>query len=137
MFAIRRRVQFAETDMAGVMHFANYFRIMEEVEHAFWRSVDSSVHRKSGDFTVSWPRVRAHCEYLSPVRFEEELDITLTVARVGEKSVEYSVEFSSGGRAVARGNVTAVCCRVSDVFEAIAIPGDARAALEALKASDT
>ena len=36
-FEMTRRVQFAETDMAGVMHFANYFRLIEEVEHAFYR----------------------------------------------------------------------------------------------------
>ena len=36
-FTIKRRVQFSETDMAGIMHFANYFRLMEEVEHAFLR----------------------------------------------------------------------------------------------------
>jgi acyl-CoA thioesterase FadM len=38
-FSINRRVQFAETDMAGIVHFSNYFRWMEEVEHAFFRSV--------------------------------------------------------------------------------------------------
>ena len=31
-FTLKRTVQFAETDMAGVMHFSNYFRIMEETE---------------------------------------------------------------------------------------------------------
>ena len=42
-FSISRRVQFAETDMAGVVHFSNYFRWMEEVEHAFFRAVGLSV----------------------------------------------------------------------------------------------
>jgi hypothetical protein len=42
-FSYARRVQFAETDMAGVMHFANYFRLMEEAEHGFWRSLGLNV----------------------------------------------------------------------------------------------
>ena len=42
-FSIPRRVQFSETDMAGIAHFSNFFRMMEEVEHAFFRSVGLSV----------------------------------------------------------------------------------------------
>ena len=33
-FRMTRRVAFAETDLAGVLHFANYFRYMEEIEHS-------------------------------------------------------------------------------------------------------
>ena len=40
-FKTTRIVQFAETDLAGLLHFANYYRIMEEVEHSFWRSVSA------------------------------------------------------------------------------------------------
>src|SRR5438445_4034138 len=38
-FSILRRIQFSETDMAGIVHFANFFRMMAEVEHAFLRTV--------------------------------------------------------------------------------------------------
>ena len=34
-----RRVEFAETDMAGIVHFSNFFRMMEATEHAFFRSL--------------------------------------------------------------------------------------------------
>ena len=40
-FQITRRVEFSETDMAGIMHFSNYFRFMETAEHAFFRSLGS------------------------------------------------------------------------------------------------
>ena len=46
-FKMTRLVEFAETDMAGIMHFANYFRYMEVVEHAFFRSLGLSVHQSS------------------------------------------------------------------------------------------
>src|SRR5689334_19819650 len=42
-FTVRHLVQFSETDMAGIVHFSNYFRWMEEVEHAFLRSLGMSV----------------------------------------------------------------------------------------------
>ncbi len=79
-FTYRRMVQFAETDMAGVMHFSNYFRLMEECEHAWWRSLGLTVYTTSGP-KISWPRVAASCEYVSPARLE---DVVLSVLRSQE-----------------------------------------------------
>lgn len=133
-FTIQRRVQFAETDMAGVMHFANYFRIMEEVEHAFWRSAGASVHSHDDAGVISWPRVAVSCEYMAPARFEDELTLRLTVTAVGRKSVEYAIEFLLDSTVIAVGNVKAVCCRVEHKgFSAIAIPDAMRQMLESLK----
>src|SRR3954454_11731606 len=95
-FTTRHLVQFSETDMAGVVHFSNYFRWMEEVEHAFFRSVGLSVHPAATDpaaASISWPRVSAACEYLAPARFEDDVTLTLTVSRLGEKSLSYEVDF--------------------------------------------
>lgn len=74
-----RRVEFHETDMAGLMHFSNYFRYMETVEQAFLRSLGFSVF-KSGDPPVSFPRVHAECDYKLPLQFEDEVEIHLLVA---------------------------------------------------------
>lgn len=109
-FTMRRRVQFAETDMAGVLHFSNYFRYMEEIEHAFWRSLDLTVYLRDSDPYLSWPRVATNCEYLAPIHFEDEVDLTLRVTGLGEKSLSYEVEFLRGGKRCATGRVTAVCC---------------------------
>jgi len=109
-FTIRRRVQFAETDMAGVLHFSNYFRYMEEIEHAFWRSLDLTVYLRESEPHISWPRVATGCEYLSPLRFEDEVDLALRVKKVGEKSLSYEVDFRRGSERCATGRVTAVCC---------------------------
>ena len=36
-FSYEHRVEFFETDLAGIVHFANYYRFMEQAEHAFFR----------------------------------------------------------------------------------------------------
>ena len=46
IFKTKRRVEFADTDLAGIVHFAMFFKYMEEAEHQFWRSVDLSVSMK-------------------------------------------------------------------------------------------
>ena len=111
-FSIPRRVQFSETDMAGIVHFSNYFRWMEEVEHAFFRSVGLSVSMQHEGMHVGWPRVSVACDFFGPVRFEDEVELNLRVARVGEKSFSYEVDFLIAGRRVALGKTTSVCCEL-------------------------
>jgi acyl-CoA thioester hydrolase len=127
-FSIRRRVQFAETDMAGIMHFAQYFRWMEEVEHAFFRSLGLSVVMKHEGVELGWPRVATSCEYFGPARFEEEVELTLRVTKVGEKSLNYEVAFMRGATRLALGKLTSVCCEVPEPgkLRAIAIPAAIR-----------
>lgn len=124
-FRITRRVQFVETDLAGVMHFSNYLRWMEDVEHAFWRSLGLSVRIMGGSSHVSWPRASVTCDYLAPVTFEEELELRFRVTHVGVKSLQYAVEFRRGEDMCALARATTVCCVVENgTFRSIAIPAD-------------
>ena len=92
-FRLVRRVEFADTDMAGIMHFANFFRFMEAAEHAFLRSLGSSVHAVVDGRTIGWPRVRATCDYRRPLRFEDEVEVRLLVREKREKSLTYDFVF--------------------------------------------
>src|ERR1700712_3585696 len=95
-FSIVHRVQFSETDAAGVVHFANYFRWMEIVEHAFFRSLGLSVMMSHESLEIGWPRISCGCEFFAPARFEDELTLELRVIKVGGKSLTYEVDFMKG-----------------------------------------
>jgi 4-hydroxybenzoyl-CoA thioesterase/acyl-CoA thioester hydrolase len=130
-FSLKRRVQFHETDMAGVVHFANYFRMMEEVEHGFFRNLGLSIVMTHEALEIGWPRVAASCEYFGPLRFEDEVELIMRVTKVGEKSFNYEVEFQWEGRRVALGKMTSVCCEMLDAgMRSIAIPPGIRKKLE-------
>ena len=130
-FIIRRRVQFAETDMAGVLHFSNYFRYMEEIEHAFWRSLGLTVYHPDAGPSLSWPRVATDCEYFAPLHFEDEVDLAFRVTKIGQKSLSYEVEFRRSGKRCATGRVTAVCCMTKPgSFAPTPIPAAIRTRLE-------
>ena len=60
-FTARRVVEFHETDMAGIVHFANVFRWMEATEHAFFRALGTKVHTNEGGRMQGWARVHAEC----------------------------------------------------------------------------
>lgn len=96
-FIYRRRVEFAETDTAGVAHFASYFRWMEEAEHALYRSLGGSAYRRGPESVEGMPRSAASCEYLRPVRYGDELDVRLVVREMTERSLTYAVEFLRAG----------------------------------------
>jgi YbgC/YbaW family acyl-CoA thioester hydrolase len=115
------RVEFAETDMAGIVHFANYFRMMEAAEHAFFRSMGSSIHTQAEGHAIGWPRVSATCDYLRPLRFEDEVEIHLLVAEVRSRSLRYRFIFRNRGEEVARGAITAVCATVTN-GKLVAVP---------------
>lgn len=109
-YRTKRRVAFSETDMAGIVHFANFFRYMEDAEHEFLRSLGLGVHREHETRVVSWPRVAATCDFHGPVYFEEEMDVLVRVLKKGTKSVTYGFEFARAGKKIASGTLTVVCC---------------------------
>ncbi len=112
-FKLRRRVEFGETDMAGIVHFANFFRYMEITEHAFFRSVGFSVHMQDGDRVLGWPRVHVSCDFKSPLVFEDEFEIHLRVREKRSKALTYDFVFRKVGEeadtVVAHGWITSVC----------------------------
>jgi acyl-CoA thioester hydrolase len=131
-FRTTRRIEFHETDMAGIAHFSNFFRWMECAEIDFLRARGLSVMMTWEGNAIGFPRVSATCDYLKPARFDEVIDIAVSIARLGAKSVTYAFEFSRGGEALARGTVTSVCCRVGPghQYEAAPIPAGYRVRLE-------
>jgi len=112
-FTTQRRVEFCETDAAGIVHFAEFFPYMEQAEHALLRHVGLSVVLEDEDGIVSWPRVSASCEYQGTAKFEDVLDIAVRIERLGTRSVTYAFECTREGQMIATGRITAVCCRVS------------------------
>jgi len=123
-FSITRKVEFRDTDAAGIMHFSVYFNYMEVAEHAFLRSLGLNVILKDEEGEFSFPRVSAHCEYTLPLRFEDEVEVVVHISRVGEKSITFHFQFLRHGHGIAHGQLVTVCVRPKPdgSFQAIPIP---------------
>jgi 4-hydroxybenzoyl-CoA thioesterase/acyl-CoA thioester hydrolase len=109
-FKHTRRIEFRDTDMAGIVHFSNFFAYMEQAEHAFLRSLGLGVICTIDGVEISWPRVNANCNYRQAIKFEEMIDVVVSVSRIGTKSVTYDFKFFRDETPVADGSITAVCC---------------------------
>ena len=131
-FRVSRRVEFHETDMAGIVHFANFFRYMEFAEVEFLRARGLSVKLTWEGRELGFPRVSATCDYVKPARFDDVIDIAVTLDRVGTKSVTYAFEFTRAGELLARGKTTSVCCEVrgDHGLHAVEIPASYRTRIE-------
>ena len=127
-----RRVEFCETDAAGIAHFSAFFQYMEQAEHALLRHLGLSVVLEDEDGFVSWPRVSAHCDYEGAAHFEDVLDIDLGIERIGTRSVSYRFLFCHCRETVAQGTLVSVCCRVEHgkPLRSIAIPDSIAALLK-------
>ena len=127
-FKAQRRVEFSDTDMAGIMHYSNFFRFMETAEHGFYRSLGFSVVDAKMHPRVGWPRVHASCDYRKPLRFEDLVEIHLLFTEKKSKSVSFQFRFRklADGQAeeVARGALTIVCVSHAPdgSMKAVAIP---------------
>ncbi len=113
-FSLIRSVEFSETDMAGIMHYSNFFRFMEAAEHAFFRSIGFSVAARPGAPKVGWPRVHASCDYHRPLRFEDRVEVRLRVVEKKSKALTYEFQFMKlvdgvPTEEVAKGRLTVVC----------------------------
>jgi len=126
-----RRVQFSETDAAGIVHFTNFFKYVEEAEHSMWRAAGLTIaterHREIG-----WPRIAASFQYRRPLKFEDEFDVHLRVAEKTPRTLRYSAILRKGGEAIAEGSMTIICVRrrAGEHVTVIDIPPDIDARFE-------
>ena len=118
--SIFRRVEFSETDLAGIMHFTNFYRWMEICEHEFLRSVGLSVDMEDENGRFGWPRVKTSCRFKRPLRFEEDVEVKLIVTEIRDRSIAYAFQFwkdENGERLKAAvGETIAACVRFDQVI---------------------
>ena len=137
-FEFQRRVEFHETDLAGIVHFSNFYRYMETAEHEFMRSLGHSIHQQMDKAEIGWPRVSATCEFRKPARNADILIIRVSIEEIRTRSVRYGFRFylDPGDPPIATGSVAAVCVKFEDgEIIAIPIPDQIRADLEAAQAA--
>jgi acyl-CoA thioester hydrolase len=128
-FTTTRRVEFGDTDMAGIMHFASFFRFMEVAETDFLQSLGMSVSWRTESTKWGFPRVSASCDYQKPARFLDVLTIAVSVEKVGAKSVSYRFDFTNQhGEPLAVGRIATVFCRHCENgrLESMELPAELR-----------
>jgi acyl-CoA thioester hydrolase len=128
-----RRIEFSETDMAGLVHFSNFFRYMETAERDFFEAAGVDLINTQPGEVVGWPRVRAECKFSAPIRFGDTIDIHLAVKSMKDRSIEYQFRIfrqnQDGSRTQAgKGHMVTVLTKLtaSGELQSIELPASVR-----------
>ena len=127
---LKRRVQFYETDAAGIVHFSCFFRYLEEAEHALWRAAGLTIASPGSE--IGWPRVAASFEFMKPLHFEDEFEVRLRIVAKTKKTIHYNALVTKNGETMASGSLTITCVtrRPGEAMKAVAIPPEVDSRLQ-------
>jgi YbgC/YbaW family acyl-CoA thioester hydrolase len=127
-FLYARQVQFADTDLAGVVHFTWIAKYMEEAEHALWRAAGLSIAVAGSP--LRYPRVSVAIDFKAPLYFEDTVEDHVTVAAMSTRTITYAHTLTRGAKVVATGTMTAVCVHQDGSgLRAVELPDEVRAKL--------
>src|SRR6185503_1074724 len=127
---LQRRVQFRETDAAGIVHFSVFFNYMEEAEHELWRAAGLSIAPAGSE--IGWPRVGASFEYHRPLRFEDEFEAHIRIVAMDVNKIHYRCVLWRGEEKIATGDLTiaSVRKRAQEPMKSIPLPDEIAARLQ-------
>ncbi len=103
-FAHRLRTRFAETDAMGVIHHAAYLPYLEEARVEYLRSIEhpyGAVRSGRGEDSRDFPVLEVAVRYRKPLRFDEEVDVSLVIGAVTGTTFQIAYLLSVGGEASA------------------------------------
>lgn len=132
-FIATRRVEFCDTDMAGIVHFSNFNRYMEAAEHAWFRSLELKISGQLPDGTpYGWPRVSASCSFRAPARYNDIIEIHVKPQEKTSRSLTARYDFFLNGKLIAEGEMKTVFCLfpADGPMRSAAMPEDISLALD-------
>ncbi|MEM7523737.1 MAG: tol-pal system-associated acyl-CoA thioesterase [Pseudomonadota bacterium] len=123
------RVYYEDTDMAGVVYYANYLKFIERARSDALREagVDQAAMREDGAVFVV---TRIEADYLSPARYDDVISVTTELAEVKGASAALRQFVKRDGETLFRSFVRLAC--MTTAGRPVRMPAAARAALAAL-----
>ena len=109
---IERRVEFSQTDAAGIIHFSTYFTLMEAAEAELFRGLGLSLLWQDGDNFFGFPRVDCQCRFRRPLKFDEQVHVELEIEEIDSARIHYRFVFlNAKGRRCATGTMVTACAQ--------------------------
>ena len=127
MGAIEVRVYYEDTDLAGIVYYANYLKFIERGRTEWVRSlgIDQAALKREEGIVFAVRRVEA--DYLKPARFDDLLTVTTELVEVGGARIVLDQAVLRGGERLFAARVVLVC--LSEAGAAVRVPAAVRAKL--------
>ena len=107
------RVYYEDTDLAGIVYYANYLKFIERGRSEWVRTlgIDQTALRAGQGLVFAVRRVEA--DYLSPARFDDDLTVQTTVQDHGGVRLVLDQTVLRGPQTLFAARVTLVCLAAS------------------------
>ncbi|MDT3705464.1 MAG: tol-pal system-associated acyl-CoA thioesterase [Thiobacillus sp.] len=115
------RVYWEDTDAGGVVYYANYLKFMERARSEWLRAYGFEQDVLRDEAGVVFVVRRVEIDYLSPARFNEKLDVSVSLHEAGRASFKVRQELTRGADCLALAMVTLACVDVT-FFKPVKIP---------------
>ena len=120
------RVYYEDTDLAGIVYYANYLKFIERARSEWVRAVGVDQVRLKAEQGVVFAVRRVEADYLRPAHFDDQLTVTTALIQLGGARIELEQKVLRGVEPVFQARVTLVCLAGAG---AVRIPAAVRAAL--------
>jgi acyl-CoA thioester hydrolase len=124
------RVYYEDTDLAGIVYYANYLKFIERGRSEWVRGLGIDQTRLKADQGMVFAVRRVVADYLNPAKFEDMLKVTTELRHIGGARIDLHQEVLRGDARLFMAEVTLVC--VADSGSPMRVPADIRAAMQAL-----
>ncbi|MGR3453470.1 tol-pal system-associated acyl-CoA thioesterase [Pseudooceanicola sp.] len=117
------RVYYEDTDLAGIVYYANYLKFIERARSEWVRTLGvDQVRMKAQGIVFAVRRIEA--DYLSPARFDDQLVVETEPESVTAARMVLSQRVTRGGTLLFAAQVTLVA--LSETGHPVRLPADIR-----------
>lgn len=127
---IEVRVYYEDTDMAGIVYYANYLKFMERARTEAVRAAGIGQQALRDEAAIVFAVRRVEIEYLGPARLDDLLTVETRLKRMGAATLEMVQTVRRGETALTQADIKIACMSVSG--KAMRIPADIRVKLAAI-----
>lgn len=118
------RVYYEDTDLAGIVYYANYLRFIERARTEWVRGMGIDQNRLKEDEGIVFAVRRLEADYLSPAKFDDELVIETTPELVTGARIVLKQDVRRGEELLFSAHVTLVA--LSDTGHPARLPANIR-----------
>ena len=126
MYKIASKTKLPDTDAAGILFFANYFKLAHEAYESFMDSLDFGLKYVIDRSDVLILIAHAESDYKSSLRLGDEYELSIRVEKLGKTSFVLGYEFTNGNGDVAAALKTVHVAVSKETEKPVALPSALR-----------
>jgi len=124
-FSATMRIYWEDTDAAGIVFYANYLKFFERARTEWLRSLGFGQEQLRTDAGIAFVVSETRLRYRRPARLDDVIDVSVTVAHLGQASLEIAQEARRADELLADGTIRIGCVELG-TFRPCRIPNEIR-----------